>query len=60
MRRTLQRSSRLAYDAAHDGVTNPAPINGNTRSSYSTDDDGGYFRNRAAAYYKRKPLSLPR
>jgi hypothetical protein len=40
-----------ACDARGDGKTDPAPINGNSRSSYSADDDGGYFRNRARAYY---------
>jgi hypothetical protein len=38
-----------ACDGRHDGVTNPAPINGNTRGSLSADDDGGYFRARARA-----------
>ncbi len=33
-----------ACDAANDGVTNPAPIDGNTQASLSSDDDGGYFR----------------
>jgi len=47
-----------ACDAAGDGITNPEPINGNTQSSYSADDDGGYFRVRAKAYYK-KPLKIP-
>jgi hypothetical protein len=36
-----------ACDDRHDGVTNPAPIDGNTRPSLSSDDDGGYFRARA-------------
>ncbi|MGZ4359569.1 MAG: hypothetical protein ACXVZW_07280 [Gaiellaceae bacterium] len=48
-----------ACDAAHDGVTNPQPIDGNERRSISADDDVGYFRDRAAAYYRRGPLSLP-
>jgi hypothetical protein len=38
-----------ACDARDDGVTNPAPINGNSRTSLSADDDGGYFRSRARA-----------
>ena len=42
-----------ACDAQGDGVTNPAPINGNTRRSLSADDDGGYFKSRARAYYRR-------
>lgn len=49
-----------ACDAAGDGITNPAPINGNTQRSYSADDDGGYFRKRAKAYYKRGPLKNQR
>jgi hypothetical protein len=47
-----------ACDARKDGVTNPAPINGNTRRSLSADDDGGYFRDRARAYYRAGPLAL--
>jgi hypothetical protein len=44
-----------ACDQRGDGVTNPKPVNGNTRRSLSADDDGGYFKARARAYYK-KPL----
>ena len=44
-----------ACDAQNDGVTNPAPVDGNTRRSLSAGDDGGYFRSRARAYY-RDPL----
>ena len=40
-----------ACDAQGDGVTNPAPINGNTATSLSADDDGGFFDQKAAAYY---------
>jgi hypothetical protein len=47
-----------ACDASGDGVTNPAPINGNTRVSLNADDDGGFFRERAAAYYAAGALSL--
>jgi hypothetical protein len=47
-----------ACDAAKDGVTNPAPINGNTRPSVSVDDDGGYFKQQAAAYYRAGPVQL--
>jgi len=46
-----------ACDARGDGKTDPAPIDGNTRRSYGADDDGGYFRNRARAYYGR-PVPL--
>src|SRR5581483_376581 len=40
-----------ACDANNDGVTNPGPINGNTGVSLSADDDGGFFDQKAAAYY---------
>ncbi|HUS15009.1 MAG TPA: S-layer homology domain-containing protein [Chloroflexia bacterium] len=46
-------------DAHGDGVTNPAAINGNTGVATVTDDDGGYLRAQAAAYYTRGPLPLP-
>jgi hypothetical protein len=46
-------------DAAKDGVTNPPPINGNTRPSLNADDDGGYFRERGAAYYSAGAMPLP-
>ncbi len=47
-----------ACDAAGDGVTNPAPINGNTLTSLSADDDGGFFRQKAAAYYATGAVPL--
>jgi hypothetical protein len=47
-----------ACDASGDGLTNPAAINGNTRVSLSADDDGGYFKDRAAAYYAGGGLAL--
>jgi hypothetical protein len=47
-----------ACDAAKDGVTNPAPINGNKQPSVSADDDGGYFKEQAAAYYRAGPVRL--
>jgi hypothetical protein len=50
-----QPTDTCACDAADDGVTNPAPIDGNRRRSLSADDDGGYFRLRAGAYH-RHPL----
>jgi hypothetical protein len=40
-----------ACDANGDGVTNPSPINGNNLMSLSADDDGGFFKQKAAAYY---------
>lgn len=48
-----------ACDAAHDGVTNPSPIDGNVRRSLSADDDGGYFKAQATAYYRAGVLALP-
>jgi hypothetical protein len=70
-----------ACDAAADGVTNPAPIGGNTTASelaaagtapslvsrsgvptlvtpYAADDDGGFFRWKAWAYYQAGPLAI--
>ena len=47
-----------ACDGEGDGVTNPSAINGNSRVATSADDDGGYFRERARAYYASGGLSL--
>jgi hypothetical protein len=47
-----------ACDADHDGVVNPAPIYGNDALSLSADDDGGFFRDRVASYYRAGPLPL--
>jgi hypothetical protein len=49
-----------ACDAAKDGITSPPPVNGNTRPSLSSDDDGGYFKAQARAYYRAGALTLPR
>jgi hypothetical protein len=49
----------MNVDARGDGVTNPAPINGNTGQATVADDDGGYLRAQAAAYYSRGVLPLP-
>ena len=49
-----------ACDAAKDGVTGPAPVNGNTRSSLAADDDGGYFKAQARAYYAGGAIALPK
>lgn len=49
-----------SYDDAHgDGVTNPAPINGNNLTSAYADDDGGYLRLQAITYYNQGALALP-
>jgi hypothetical protein len=40
------------YDAAGDGITNPAPINGNNRVSAYSDDDGGLLRLNVGNYYR--------
>ncbi len=48
-----------ACDAMGDGVTNPSPINGNTLTSLSADDDGGFFDHKSAAYYTAGAMPLP-
>jgi hypothetical protein len=48
-----------ACDADKDGVTNPAPIGGNTRMSLSADDDGGLFRSLVRAYSRTGAIRLP-
>jgi hypothetical protein len=48
-----------ACDAAGDGITNPPPIDDNAQMSISADDDGGYFKDRVAANYRRGVLPLP-
>lgn len=45
-------------DAEGDGVTNPAPINGNTLTSLNADDDGGFFKQKSAAYYATGAMTL--
>jgi hypothetical protein len=55
-----QSQDTCACDASHDGLTNPAPINGNVRPSLSADDDGGYLRAQAASYYGQGPLRIGR
>jgi hypothetical protein len=47
-----------ACDGRGDGTTNPAPIDGNARKSYSAADDGGYFRHQARAYYGAGAVTL--
>jgi hypothetical protein len=53
------KGTTCACDAAGDGVTNPPPIDGNDLASLSADDDGGFFRARARAYYASGSLRLP-
>jgi hypothetical protein len=53
-----QSEDTCACDADQDGITNPPPINSNTRVSLSADDDGGYLRAQAAAYYTHGALRL--
>ncbi|MBF6612544.1 MAG: hypothetical protein IVW55_05385, partial [Chloroflexi bacterium] len=47
------------FDSKGDGITNPAPINGNNLTSTVADDDGGYIRLNVAAYYNGGTLPLP-
>jgi hypothetical protein len=49
-----------ACDRRGDGLTNPAPFDGNTRPSLSADDDGGLFRTLVRAYYRAGALRLAR
>ena len=47
-----------ACDANGDGITNPAAINGNNLTSLNSDDDGGFFKQKVAAYYAGGAMSL--
>ena len=40
------------YDAAGDGITNPAAINGNNTVATYPDDDGGLLRLNVGSYYR--------
>jgi hypothetical protein len=44
-------------DYANDGITSPPAINGNTLVASYADDDGGFLRTSAAAYYLSGPIS---
>ena len=46
---TAQPGATYACDAAGDGITNPAPIDGNALASLNADDDGGSFHARTAS-----------
>lgn len=46
-------------DVAEDGITNPAPINGNDLEAEYPDDDGGFFRLSVKSFYDSGPLDLP-
>jgi hypothetical protein len=45
------KSATDHMDYANDGATNPAAINGNMLVASYPDDDGGFLRSAAAAYY---------
>jgi hypothetical protein len=47
-----------ACDATGDGVTNPAPIDGNVAASLSADDDGGLFKALVRAYAAAGALAV--
>ncbi len=48
-------------DTRKDGVTNPAPVQGNRGEKAAfPDDDGGYLRLRGGNYYAKGPLPLLR
>jgi len=46
-------------DEMADGITNPAPINGNNLVAQYADDDGGYLRLKGAEYYQQGAVPLP-
>jgi hypothetical protein len=48
------------FDYKRDGITNPAPINGNDQTATYADDDGGYLRINIGNYYSTGTLPLPR
>jgi len=49
------------HDGCKDGVTNPAPVQGNKGEKAAfPDDDGGYMRLRGGNYYAKGPLPLLR
>ena len=45
-------------DEMGDGITNPAPINGNNLQAQYADDDGGYLRLKGAEYYQQGAIPL--
>jgi hypothetical protein len=45
-------------DWKHDGITNPAPINGNDAMAHYADDDGGYLRMVGNRYYRTGAFAL--
>jgi hypothetical protein len=47
-----------ACDGLGDGTTNPTASGTHIRTSLSADDDGGYLRDRVAAYYATGGLSI--
>jgi hypothetical protein len=53
-----QPGTTANYDAAGDGMTNPAPINGNTAVSAYADDDGGLLRLNVGKYYSSGATQL--
>lgn len=46
------------YDLSKDGITNPPPINGNALEAKYADDDGGFLRVSASAYYASGPFKF--
>lgn len=47
------------YDAAADGITNPAAIDGNGTAAAYADDDGGLLRLNVGRYYHSGATPLP-
>lgn len=46
-------------DLKGDGITNPAPINGNELVAEFPDDDGGFMRLNSKAFYEQGPIPVP-
>ena len=46
-------------DEMGDGITNPAPINGNNLLAQYADDDAGYLRLSGSQYYQQGAIPLP-
>src|ERR1700722_12059066 len=53
-----QPGTTANYDTAGDGITNPAPINGNSAVSTYSDDDGGLLRLNVGKYYSSGATQL--
>jgi hypothetical protein len=53
-----QEADTNYMDYARDGITNPSAVGNNTLLSSYADDDGGFLRIRAGAYYSSGPVPI--